>query len=269
MSLQTLSAEFLAAFEGRQYAEAAKLIPQLKLEYAKAGLLSPNKSFDASDLLAARQLLEMAVMVSIHAGSSQAEVERLLFELKPFYNKALGLPASDNETKMVGLYLLLCLTNDRISEFHIELEHIDNPESDKFLSYPVRLERWLMEGAYDKTWKAVTDSSQYPAPEFLLLMKSSNNYLEATIRNEISLCVEAAYSSLPIASAMHLLYLKTDAELEEFVAERAYRGWKLSQQCITFVPVTEAMESEQTAARKEEDLIDKMLDYAANIEVII
>ena len=270
MALQTLSADFLAAFEKREYPAAAKLIPEIKLEYAKVGLLHPSKKFEVADLLAARQLLEMAVIVSIHAESSLTYVERLLFELKPFYNSTLKLPPSDNESKMVGLYLLLCLTNDRISEFHIELENIDNPESDKYLSYPVRLERWLMEGAYDKAWKAVTDSAQFPAPEFLLLMKSSNNYLEVTIRNEISLCVEAAYSSLPVASAKHLLYLKSDSELENVVAERAERGWRLSQQNITFAPVSEVTENEQSqAATREEDLIDRMLDYAANIEVII
>ena len=28
-------------------------------------------------------------------------------------------------------------------------------EEDKFIGYPVKLERWLMEGSYDRVWKAV------------------------------------------------------------------------------------------------------------------
>lgn len=270
MALQTLSRDFLGAFESRNYADAARLIPQIKLEYAKTGLLSPSTKFDTSDLVAARQLLEMAVIVSIYAGRPQQEVERLISEVRPFYSPALKLPPSENETKLVGLYLLLALTGNRVSEFHTELENIENPENDKYLRYPVRLERWLMEGAYDKAWNAVTDKAQFPAPEFALLMQSSENSLEATIQNEIALCAESAYSSLPATSAKHIFYLPSDAALEQFVAARAQRGWKLSQQRVTFKSKQKApvvAEEEETAG--EEELIDKMLDYAAKIEVII
>lgn len=274
MALQQISQDFLAAFESRRYNDAASLIPRIKLEYAKVGLLSPSLQFDKADLLAARQLLEMAVLVSIFAERPQAETERLLSELRPFYSPGLRLSPSENHSKMTALYLLIVLTSNRVSEFHTELENIENAESDKYLTYPVSLERWLMEGAYDKAWKAVTDESQFPAPEFALLMKSKESNLESTIRNEIAICIESAYPSLPAASAKHLLYITSDADLEKFAKSRS--GWKLLQQRVTFdgsvsSQPTQAVKEKKARARTydEEELIDKMLGYAAQIEVII
>lgn len=274
MALQQLSQDFLAAFESRRYNDAASLIPKIKLEYAKIGLLTPSLQFDKADLLAARQLLEMAVLVSIFAQKPQAETERLLLELRPFYSPELRLQSSENHSKMTALYLLIVLTSNRVSEFHTELETIENAESDKYLRYPVSLERWLMEGAYDKAWKAVTDDAQFPAPEFALLMKSEESNLELTIRNEIAICMGSAYPSLPAASAKHLLYITSDAELEKFVESRT--GWNLLQQRVTFdgnvsSHPTQALREKKARARTydEEQLIDKMLGYAAQIEVII
>ncbi len=38
-------------------------------------------------------------------------------------------------------------------------------EDDKFLGYPIKLERWLMEGSYDLVWKAMA-SNDVPSPEY-------------------------------------------------------------------------------------------------------
>ncbi len=38
-------------------------------------------------------------------------------------------------------------------------------EDDKFLGYPIRLERWLMEGSYDLVWKAMA-SREVPCGEY-------------------------------------------------------------------------------------------------------
>lgn len=266
MALQALSQSFLGAFERRNYTEAVSYIPKIKLEYAKAGLLTPSSAFDQTDLEAARQLLEMAVIVSVHAGCSLSEVKRVISEVRPFYNPSLHLSPSENENKILGLYLLLVLTSNEISEFHAELENLDDTETDKYLRYPIHLERWLMEGAYDKAWTAITDKQEFPSPEFALLMQNSESNLEATIQNEIALCAESAYTSLPIASAKNLLHITSDAALEQFVAARQDQGWSINQQSVVFRTAPNvAVEEEQS----EEQLIDKMLDYAANIEGIV
>lgn len=41
----------------------------------------------------------------------------------------------------------------------------DGLEGDEFISYPVKLERWLMEGSYDRVWGA-TKREGVPSEEF-------------------------------------------------------------------------------------------------------
>ena len=67
----------------------------------------------------------------------------------------------------MGLYLLLLLTQGLYGEFHSELEGLGegDVEGDRYLGYPVRLERWLMEGSYDRVWKAMKEGG-VPCEEF-------------------------------------------------------------------------------------------------------
>lgn len=257
MSLQTLSREFVTLFQQENCRGAAGLLPKIKLEYAKEGLMAPSSAFSKEDLMAARQLLEMGVIVEIHAGASAAEIDRLFAQLRPFYDPKLKLAASDNESKLMALHLLLLLTNNEIAEFHTELETLSNAENDKYLQYPVKLERWLMEGAYDKAWQAVTEKSQFPAPEFAILTQG----LQSTIRNEIAASSEKAYSSLPFANARHLLFFTSDDDLTEFAQAR---DWTVSNGRVNFAKVEE---EEQVAST--EGLISSMLAYASQIETII
>ena len=38
-------------------------------------------------------------------------------------------------------------------------------EEDRYLRYPIKLERWLMEGSYDLVWKAMA-SREVPSEEY-------------------------------------------------------------------------------------------------------
>ena len=75
---------------------------------------------------------------------------------------------------MTGLYLLLLLTKGDYAGFHTVLEGLEvekgggtgaGLEEDKFIGYPVKLERWLMEGSYDRVWGA-TKRDGVPGEEF-------------------------------------------------------------------------------------------------------
>ena len=107
MSLQELSREFVGQFQKENYAGAAKLLPQIKLEYAKVGLIAPTAAFQKEDLLAARQLLEIGVLAGIRAGATADEIDRLFSLVRQFYDPKLKLPASGNELKLMTLHLLL------------------------------------------------------------------------------------------------------------------------------------------------------------------
>lgn len=73
-------------------------------------------------------------------------------------------------SKITGLYLLLLLTKGDYAGFHTVLEGLEvegsvGAEEDVFVQYPIKLERWLMEGSYDRVWGA-TKRDGVPSEEF-------------------------------------------------------------------------------------------------------
>lgn len=265
MSLQKLAKEFVGAFEQAQYGKAAELLPKVKLELVKANLIVPNKDATKEDLIAARQVLEVGVLTSIHVRNEE-EMNRLVAQIRPFYSQDLKLPQSNNENKLVALYLLLLVARNEIAEFHTELEMLEDEdaEADPYLCYPIRLERWLMEGSYDKVWRAITQQSEFPSPEFAILAES----LVYTVRSEIAVCSEKAYTSLPISNARNLLFLNSDQEIVEFVSQQ--EGWEMKNGRIYFPDVATVNKEERSdGADSSEKLIANALDYATEIETII
>ena len=93
------------------------------------------------------------------------------------------LPPSKRELPIRGLNLIRLLTQNRIADFHTMLESLpiradaiaDNP----YISHPVNLERWLMEGSYSKVWNAREEA---PAEEYKFFVDS----LMGTIRYDSS-----------------------------------------------------------------------------------
>ncbi|GFS38080.1 regulatory particle non-ATPase 12A [Actinidia rufa] len=86
----------------------------------------------------------------------QDTFERDFFQLKPYYTDARGrLPPSPQEYPILGLNLLRLLVQNRIAEFHTELEllsasSLENP----CIKHAVELEQSFMEGAYNRVLSA-------------------------------------------------------------------------------------------------------------------
>lgn len=271
-ALEQLAQQFTTAFDSSKYDAAGQLLPKIKLELARNNIIVPSSAASIPDLAAARQVLETGVFVSIHR-RDEAEFARLIAQLRPFYNPDLGLPPSKNKAKITALYLLLLLSKNEIAEFHTELEAFGSAnsedfgltETDPYLKYSVLLERWLMEGSYDKVWKAITQQSQVPAPEFAILAET----LIFTVRDEIALSAEHAYTSLPIANARHLLFFEHDRDVIEFAENQP--GWSVKQGAIYFPAKQDSTNNASTAVETStpEKIIANGLDYAREIETII
>lgn len=62
------------------------------------------------------------------------------------------LPESTNQYHLLGLNLLFLLSQNRIAEFHTELELLpyDIIQTNKYVKHSVALEQYLMEGSYNK-----------------------------------------------------------------------------------------------------------------------
>jgi 26S proteasome regulatory subunit N12 len=133
-------------------------------------------------------------------------------------------------------------------------------EGDRYLGYPVRLERWLMEGSYDRVWKAMK-KGEVPCEEFGVF----SEILTSQIRSEIASSSERAYPSLPLSSTKSLLFLESEGAVVEFARSR---GWIVKDGQIFFPSAQETGEEEQEKEMSQM-VIENTLGYARQLETIV
>merc|ERR1719152_82081 len=172
------------------------------------------------ELLLAREILEHGALLSVKAMDIPA-FERYVAQLKIYYSDcATTLPASQRQYPILGLNLLRLLAQNRIAEFHTELELIPTElqHSNIYIKYPAQLEQHIMEGSYNKVLSAKSDGLFSQEGMYFMDM------LVDTVREEIAECSEKAYTSIAAAELQNLLMLSSQAELAEFVEQR---GWRI------------------------------------------
>lgn len=156
------------------YQESSSLLSKAKLTLLKLNALTPQASTSPSILSLAREVFETGALVSIRA-KDPAGFTRYVHQLTPYYelpDDKFSAKSSGEKNKITGLYLLLLLTQGDYAGFHTELEGLElredggkRVEEDKYLGYPIKLERWLMEGSYDLVWKAM-EGGKVPSEEY-------------------------------------------------------------------------------------------------------
>jgi 26S proteasome regulatory subunit N12 len=174
--VQTLHRTLLQSCKNNDWNTAAKAIPPLKIALMERNALVPSDSVNPALLFAARDILEMAAITSIHKDDSEG-FTRYYDQLQPFYlNRTLATKQSVMRTRVSGLYLLLLLSKNDIAGFHTTLEHLadvlgrETLEKDPNLKYPMELEQWLMEGAYNRVWNAA-NGDKVPSADYLVYTK--------------------------------------------------------------------------------------------------
>lgn len=200
-----------------------KLLNKLKLMLAEVGLLIPTGEIpDPRFRQITRDFLEIGALYSLKAKDIPS-FERYLAQLKGYYKDfSPDLPESPKMYMLLGLNLLRLLSQNRIAEFHTELELIDAKQlhENPFIKHPVEIEQCLMEGSYNKV---VKNRESVPAREFLFFI----DILLETIRQEIAKCSEKTYDSLPISSGAKMMYFNNQDKFLEFASSR---GWEISTQ---------------------------------------
>lgn len=156
--------------------QISSLLSKAKRQLLQLNALLPTASTSPQVLHLARATLETGALLSIRLQNPDA-FTRYFQQLLPFYELSPSSYSPEGEgqrSKVTGLYLLLLLTKGDYAEFHTVLEGLETEfgggkgkglEEDKFIGYPVKLERWLMEGSYDRVWKAVGREG-VPSEEF-------------------------------------------------------------------------------------------------------
>ena len=125
------------------------------------------------------------------------------------------LPQSDMENTLVGLNLLRLLVQNRIAEFHTELEVIPPAAQESvYVKQSIMLEQWLMEGAYNKVMNARTSAPGIDYAQHFL------DALTDTVKEELAACSSRAYDSLSLADAKKIMRLDSDRELLDLSDEQ-------------------------------------------------
>ncbi|CAA7406588.1 unnamed protein product [Spirodela intermedia] len=257
-----LFGRFKAAFVRSDFSSCDKLLSQLKVLLTKFPSLPP--SFQESpnaiqELTIARDIYEHAVVLSVKTEDQDA-FERDFFQLKPYYTDTSGIiPPSPQEYPILGLNLLRLLVQNRIAEFHTELEllptsALENP----CIKYAVELEQSFMEGAYNRVLSA---RQAVPHESYVYFM----DLLAKTVRDEIAGCSEKAYDHLSIADAKKILMFSLDQDLATYISEERPE-WEIRSGCVFFQKARESAPSKEIPSLQ---LINQTLSYARELERIV
>ncbi|GAB4816975.1 hypothetical protein N2152v2_004021 [Parachlorella kessleri] len=263
-------------------AGVAQLADQFKLELTKLPALPPvyeQGPNSQQQLLLARQVLELAVLLSIRQ-QDEAAFERNFNQLRVYYSDARRLlPPSNQEALLLSLNLLRLLVQNRIAEFHTELELLPAElQHASDVAQVTELEQWLMEGAYNK----VLDARRRAVSEYYAYFLEQ---LSSTVRDEVASCSERAYQSLSVPDAMRMLMFSSEQEAVEYAQQR---GWEASGGRLIFKTAAgegggAAMEEDQAGGAANgaaagglaqgplaaQDLIGHCLTYAKELERIV
>ncbi|KAI1399752.1 SAC3/GANP/Nin1/mts3/eIF-3 p25 family-domain-containing protein [Hypoxylon fuscum] len=286
-SLQQILAK-LRANPGLPYPEASSILSKAKMLLVTSKAATPSPSTPPQFLPLARDVYEQGALFAIRARSPDA-FTRYVSQLAPYYElPPSALQPTAERNKVTGLYLLLLLTQGRYAEFHSELETLSTRakessgngsveiEGDRFLGYPIKLERWLMEGSYDRVWKAMK-SREVPSEEYGVF----SEILTSQIRSEIASSSERAYPSLPLSSTKSLLFLDSEGAVVDFARQR---GWAIRDGHIYFPTSAQTVDGEDAIVDLEDDddggeeegeqefsrmVIENALGYARELETIV
>lgn len=178
--LRSLINELHKSLEQRQLENAVNTLSRAKRALLQLNALTPSESTPPQILAQAREILELGAITSIRLTDSEA-FTRYYQQLQPFYDHERHLAStgqtnvakSSQRSIITGLYLLLLLSSGDSAQFHTVLEGLiveaslegRRVEDDPYIKYPVELERSLMEGSYDKVWRA-TKSETVPTEDF-------------------------------------------------------------------------------------------------------
>ncbi|CAG0899451.1 unnamed protein product [Cyprideis torosa] len=218
-------------------------------------------SYDESSkqvLLIARDILEIGALWSVSMKDIPS-FERYMAQLKSYYMDYSQLTESTYKYQLLGLNLLCLLSQNRVSEFHTELELLPPTEvkGNVYIRHPVSMEQYLMEGNYNKLFMT---KGNVPAASYAFFV----DILLETGRQEIALCMEKAYESIDITEAVSMLFLKGVPEVSEFASRR---GWK--------VEMRNGRKIFKFIEKKDQDLVlaDELactaIDYARELEKIV
>ena len=176
------------------------------------------------------------------------------------FNIYRDLPESAKKNSVLGLYLLYLLSQNKISEFHVELQSIPPKDhSNIYINVPVSLEQYFVDGNYAK----VLSTKNVPLDAYNFFIA---RFID-TVRTEIARSVEVSYKHLSLKDACDVFMLENVDELKEFVeresdinAQDRTISWVIKDDFLHFDTIN--IEKEGIPARK---MMFQVLEYAREL----
>lgn len=239
--------------------KCGQLLAQLKVGLTSLMFLpTSNTAASQQELLIARDILEIGAQWSIETKDIPS-FERYMSQLKCYYfDYNTQLPESAFKYQLLGLNLLFLLSQNRVAEFHTELELLpsDRIQSDVYIKHPLSLEQYLIEGSYNKIFLA---KGNVPAQNYNFFM----DILLDTIRGEIAVCLEKAYEKISLNEAARMLYMPNTQSIREYGTKK---NWKLGRDNFYhFAPEIKKQDDPIPST----ELAEQALSYARELEMIV
>ncbi|WAR18510.1 PSMD8-like protein [Mya arenaria] len=169
-----------------------------------------------------------------------------------------NLPESTYKYQLLGLNLLCLLAQNRVAEFHTELELLPVKElqNNIYIKHPVSMEQYLMEGSYNKVFLA---RGNVPADNYNFFI----DILLNTIRNEIAGCIEKAYEKIALNEAARMLFYDSVKQMKEYAQQRK---WDLKTDGFFYFAQEEKDTDDVIPAKT---LAEQTIMYARELEMIV
>jgi len=226
------------------------------LQQCKLALLEEEDDDNETNTNRVRaQILEWGVLLSTADGDLEAFALNMA-QLQPYYMQGI---VTSQKNHITGLNLLHLLVENRLSEFHSQLELLSDQEaSDPLISFPISLERKLMVGMYDEVL-----TMSIPHASYQLFM----DHLLQTVRDSIADCMEVSYQTLKLQDAAAMMKFNSVDELQNYIANDR-DDWLVSSAdgTITFQPPPTTSAASDIPSMQ---WIQQSLTYATEMERIV
>ncbi|XP_046561962.1 26S proteasome non-ATPase regulatory subunit 8-like isoform X1 [Haliotis rubra] len=237
-----------------------EFLAKLKIALTSVTFLPTDESNPSKqELLIARDILEIGAQWAI-AKRDIPSFERYMAQLKCYYmDYKDNLPESTYKYQLLGLNLLCLLSQNRLAEFHTELELLPVKEiqTNIYIKHPVSMEQYLMEGSYNKVFLA---RGNVPAENYNFFI----DILLNTIRDEIAGCIEKAYERIALTEAGRMLFFESQKPMKEYATQ--VRKWTVGPDNF-FSFFHDTKDTEEVIPAKL--LAEQTIEYARELEMIV
>ena len=254
---QTLKKEF--SKKNPNLEKCDQHMQKLKVALTDFSFLSYAYRSSVQEYVLARDALEIGAQLSIMKKDIPA-FERYISQLKCYYLDFAGhSQESPYKHQLLGLNLLCLLAQNRVAEFHTELERLStsNMLNSVYLKHPIAMEQYLMEGNYNKLFLA---RGNVPAESYNFFI----DILLNTIRDEIATCMEKSYSEISHKEALRMLYFEKPSDLKQYAEKRKWDSKKGDS-----FHFDAGSKHDDTSPLPSTDLASQVINYARELEMII